>query len=599
MKNRVNKKYQLKLVIIGSLCVIAGIIITGIGILFISQQSISQVSQDIGLKFVKQIQLNVDNNIEQIESLVFGLEIDQNIIEILKKTGTGHDLADSRVVESRLRQSEYLRSDVKGIYIIRRDGEVFYNQSSPSLVRNYQIEQEEWFEELQNEGELILGKHVPSRYLSDRSELISYMKIIRDWETREYLGTIIVDLELKIFEDIFKQLELDENQQVVILDSDGNIIYESSNQSFYDVLNPKKEYLDKESFTVSTGSNQYNIYSVKSEKVGWYITCCINLLEIVKSTRTTFTTTLMIIVVMVLLTVAILTLLMSKNFQIIERLREGMLKVRSGNYEVEVQANTKDEIGELCNTFNSMCKQLNYLVNTVKVLENKNKEIEIEKIREELNFLQAQINPHFIYNTLESISMMAELNDDEDARLMSSSLGRLLRISINRGQEEVAVREEIEHVKCYLAIQKIRYEERFEVIYHIQDKILECKIPKLILQPLVENAIYHGIEPLKSKGLIIIKGYLRDNFMIFEIQDNGLGMDKKTVDNLNEKVLAQSKEQLHETRSIGLINVNKRIKLFYRDERYGLTIKSEEGKGTKVCVLLPFEKGKQDEGSSA
>lgn len=593
-----NKKFQYKLVVIGSLCVAVGIIITGIGIFLISQNAINQVSKDIGLKYVKQIQSNVENNLKQIESLMFGIEIDSDIMRALKKERDALTIEDTWIVENRLMQSEYLRSDVKGIYLIRKDGEAFYNQSSPSLIRDYHIEHEKWFSELEERGRLIVGKYVPERYLSDNSEVISYMKIIRDWETQEYLGVIIVDLNLEIFENIFEELELDKDQQILILNSAGEIIYESNNQSFYDSLSSELNYLDEESFTINSNSAQLNIYSVKSEKTGWYITCCINLLEITQNTKKIFTTTIIIILVMVLLTITVLILLMSKNFQIIERLRKAMLKVRSGNYEVEVKPNTTDEIGELCDTFNSMCRQLNYLINTVSVLEYKNKELEIERVKEELNFLQAQINPHFIYNTLESISMMAELNDDEDARLMASSLGRLLRISINRGQEEVSVREELEHVKCYLAIQKIRYEDRFDVEYDIQEIILGCKIPKLILQPLVENSIYHGIEPLDSKGLIIIKGYVKDNFIIFEIQDNGRGMDQETLDKINKKVLTQEKDHLHQTRSIGLNNVNKRIKLYYRDKKYGLKIKSKKEEGTYVYVILPFKMGNADECSN-
>ncbi len=596
MRGKSNKKFQYRLILIGSVCVITGIIITGLGILFISQQSIDRVSEEVGAKFIKQVQLNIDNDIEQLESLIFGLELDADVTGILEKSKSNPaaDLEDSRIIESRLMQVDYLRSDIKGIYLIRKDGTVFYNVSSPSLVRNYHIEEESWYRQLQEEGKVIIGKHRPDRYLNNDSQVITYVKAIRTWENREYLGAVIVDMEPLVFENIFRNLELDANQQVFILDQEGNIMYESKESPLYHSVSSELKYLDSEQLTVSTDSGEYDVYSAKSEKTGWYIVGCTNTLEMTKNTEKIRSATLCIVIGMVILTVAVLYLLISKNFRLIEKLKEGMLEIRRGNYDIEVQGSSNDEIGELCGVFNSMCSKLNYLINTVNILENEKKEIQLKKIKEELNFLQAQINPHFIYNTLESISMMAELNDDEDAQLMSSSLGRLLRISINRGQEMVSVREEIEHVKCYLAIQKIRYEDRFEAEFNIQEEILECKIPKLILQPLVENAIYHGIEPLSSRGLIRIKGYHNEKYLIFEIHDNGIGIDRQEVDRLNAKLADGSDGEPYETRSIGLSNVDRRIKLYYGNNRYGLIIRSEKGKGTEVCVTLPYEGGKNN-----
>lgn len=596
MKRKSNKKFQYRLILIGSFCVIVGIIITGLGILLISTQSINRVSEEVGEKLIKQVQLNIDNDIEQIESLIFGIELDNQVIEILEKGKSTPvaDLEDGRTVENKLMQVDYLRNDIKGIYLLRKDGTAFYNESSPSLVRNYSIDQEVWYDQLQQQGKIIIGKHHPDRYLNNDSEVISYIKTIRTWKNREYLGTIIVDMDPSIFENIFRNLELDSNQQVLILDAAGNIMYDSGSGSLYDAVRHKIKYQENEQFEVSTDLAKYNVYSVKSDKTGWYIVGCMNTLEMTKNTEKVRNATVLIVILMVMVTVGVLSLLISKKFRLIEKLKEGMIEIRKGNYDIHVQGSRSDEIGELCDVFNSMCSRLNYLINTVETLEKEKKEIQLKKVKEELNFLQAQINPHFIYNTLESISMMAELNNDEDAQLMSSSLGRLLRISINRGQEAVAVKEELEHVKCYLAIQKIRYEERFEAEYDVQKEIMQYKIPKLILQPLVENAIYHGIEPMSEKGLIKIKGYRTESEIVFEIHDNGLGIDEDRVDKLNAEMSVDEENDIYETRSIGLRNVNRRIKLYYGDNKYGLSIKSEKGKGTDVIVTLPLEGGEKD-----
>jgi two-component system sensor histidine kinase YesM len=253
--------------------------------------------------------------------------------------------------------------------------------------------------------------------------------------------------------------------------------------------------------------------------------------------------------------------------------------VEKGDFDVKLKLTNRNEIGELCKTFNKMTRKVNKLIN----------EVFIEKIRQkdlELQMLQNQINPHFLYNTLESIHMIAETNRDEKISIMAQSLGRILRFSISMKQDRVTIQEELNHLIDYIALQKVRFNNLFDITVNIDESIYKNLIIKMILQPIVENSIYHGLENIVEGGRINISGYVENSFVIFEIIDNGTGMDKTQVTNLNDYINGYNNFY----KSIGLKNVNKRIKLYYGAE-YGIEIFSTMGEGTKVKVILPCIEG--------
>ena len=200
----------------------------------------------------------------------------------------------------------------------------------------------------------------------------------------------------------------------------------------------------------------------------------------------------------------------------------------------------------------------------------------------ELKALQAQINPHFLYNTLDSIKWLAKLNHVPQISVIVTQLGKLLRSSINTDNDLITVEESIVNIQSYLAIQKIRYSDKFETLMEIAPEILQYQIPKLILQPIVENAIIHGLEGKKDKGRLIIRGVLAEDDLIFEVIDNGVGMRPEKEAALNAGEDLRSSLFVH---SIGIQNVNRRIKLYYGPD-YQVTIQSVLGEGTKVTLRM-------------
>lgn len=256
-----------------------------------------------------------------------------------------------------------------------------------------------------------------------------------------------------------------------------------------------------------------------------------------------------------------------------------MKKVESGNFDIDIDIDVQgdDEVKRLSRAFNMMVKRIRSLMEQI-ISEQE------AKRKSELKALQAQINPHFLYNTLDSIVWMNENKDYVGVTTMVVALSQFFRISISRGRELITVSDEIEHIKSYLIIQKIRYKNKFKFSIEAQPEALGYKTLKLILQPIVENAIYHGVEQLYDEGIIKINVSIDGDTILFQVTDNGYGIKPDILkDILNKK--ANEKD----SGGVGLKNVNERIKLFF-GEQYGIEIDSILDVGTTVNIRIPIIK---------
>ena len=203
--------------------------------------------------------------------------------------------------------------------------------------------------------------------------------------------------------------------------------------------------------------------------------------------------------------------------------------------------------------------------------------------------LQNQINPHFLYNTLDSIIWMSEAGENDQVVLMTSALAKLLRQSISNDREQITVAEEIDYVRSYLTIQKMRYKDKLEYTIDVEERILDVRIIKFVLQPLVENAIYHGLKYKETKGNLDIRGYRRGNRVCLVVADDGAGMEESELEHILEK-----KEKKTKSNGVGVYNVQKRLQLYYGPE-YGISYISRKGEGTVATVTIPLDGGKSNE----
>ncbi len=264
----------------------------------------------------------------------------------------------------------------------------------------------------------------------------------------------------------------------------------------------------------------------------------------------------------------------------IEKLTAMMKEVEKGNFEIakpeEAKYLSTDEIGTFYKDFNIMLRKINTLID-----ENYIRKI---KIREaEYRNLQAQINPHFLYNVLESVNWMAKMNDQPKIAVMVKSLGALLRSSVNRKAYIVTLREELELLKDYVSIQKIRFENRLNFELNVDRELLEYTIPKLTIQPIVENCINHGLEKMRGNSKIVVEALKRDSTMRIAIRDNGPGISKKLLAKLRNGEIEPSGS------GIGLKNIDERLRIIYGNSS-GLSLDSEIGVGTTVSIHLPMHR---------
>ncbi|MBP9996579.1 MAG: sensor histidine kinase [Lachnospiraceae bacterium] len=288
--------------------------------------------------------------------------------------------------------------------------------------------------------------------------------------------------------------------------------------------------------------------------------------------------TLIIVMVVVIFMVIIISYVVSQSItKPIRRLSGVTEKVARGDLTARANMNTGAEVGQLADAMDTMIDRICDLLGQVKE--------EQQNLRKaELELLQAQINPHFLYNTLDTIVWLAEGGNQQKVVSMVGSLSDFFRTSLNQGREIVTIREELRHVGSYLEIQQVRYQDILEYEIDVPEELYEYSIPKITIQPLVENALYHGIKNRRGKGKITIRGEKRGFNYALYIEDNGIGMDKTQLRRIADTINSGGESP----ELFGLYNVNNRIRLKFGN-RYGLHIDSTYNEGTKVSILLPCE----------
>ena len=300
-------------------------------------------------------------------------------------------------------------------------------------------------------------------------------------------------------------------------------------------------------------------------------------------------------VVMIAICLLIVLFLSRQMTSSLQRLALQMNRMRNGELEARYYYPYKDEIGSLAKSFNYMADQVEQSMKKqeeyIAVLKEERDFVEQaqkQKRKAELQALQAQINPHFLYNTLNTITWLASEQGMNEVRILSNALGKFFRIGLSRGAEVIPVKDELEHVKSYLTIQEIRYAEVMEYTLDVPEELWPCTILKLVLQPLVENSIYHGIKEKNGKGRIVLRAREEQSpdgspQILFTVEDTGVGMSRDKVESINRALEIGTTEH---SDGYGIFNVNERIKLYY-GECYGLHYESCEGEWTRATLTIP------------
>lgn len=254
-------------------------------------------------------------------------------------------------------------------------------------------------------------------------------------------------------------------------------------------------------------------------------------------------------------------------------------RIKKGETDLRADTENKDEIGELGENFNEMLDQM-------EELREKESRANLLLSQAEYKALQAQINPHFLYNTLETMSSIAEIRNCPEVSMLSQSLSNIFRYSLNMKDQLSTVAQEINHLKNYCYVMSVRMQDNIEYVYDIDESLLKERIPRISIQPLVENALNHGLRNKRGEKKVQIRIKRQDENLVISVRDNGMGMDAEQI---NESLQKNEMIQTEKGSSIGLYNINARVKILYGDQ-YGIHIESAPGEGTCVFIVLPAEK---------
>ncbi len=552
--------------------------------IYFARDMVYQNSMDYTMQIIRQVNYDIDTYIDYMENIsslvVEGGEVQQFLFDKdeAKKAGERTRILSQfdTIVES--------REDIANVAAVANNGRYLVNHGG-KLTDYIDIQELDWYQKALQSGQetTLSSSHVQNAIANSYQWVITLSRPLVNRETGRREGVFFVDLNYSVLSRLCNNNSRKNSRYIFIIGSDGEVIYHPKQDLIYGGLLSEhvEEVLECDSdFLEIKDKEEDKIYVMsKSERTGWTVVGVADTREITKGIGRLQMSYVMVAVLLLGIVMMISNGVAKEIIRPLLRLKESMSRVQSGVLEkVDVPSLPSNEVGSLGSSFNIM-------IDRIQALMKQNRLEQEEKRKSELRALWAQIRPHFLYNTLDSIIWMAEAKKHEEVVLMTSALARLLHQSISNEKEEVKIKEELAYVKDYLTIQKMRYEDKLEYSIDVDDQIEESMIIKFALQPLVENAIYHGLKYKETKGRVDIQGFIEEDNIYISISDDGVGMDEETLEHIFDE-----REDDRDHKGIGVANVQRRLQLYYGKD-YGITFVSDEGCGTIATVVLPLRGG--------
>lgn len=582
MKNKIFYSLQNKIIFFAVFFVIPPLLILNIVTSDQYNKQYKNAMNAITTRLAGQITNNIDTYFQKINHISFMPYYDEEIQEILNNSfiNQGENLKNDLDVKYKLNdflfhmslQDKYIRS----VYIFDMDNELIAqrNTSGRNSDTDFFIPYIEKMGDLESQT---IATHDQTYVRQSDSVVFSFIRLIKEVNTNTPIGYLVLDISIDSMEDILRGIDSPFYNNVEIFNNNNENIYtmtndEITNEYSTDVVKNIEKYSTFEANDIK----YYLSYSV-SDYTGFTVVISVEENELMGEMNSLSNKNL-ILLLFLLFSVLIVTILGTKRLIIpLKRLVEAMKLVSKGDFKTQVTIKTQDEIGILSQNFNQMINYIDTLITKEYQAELKNKD-------SELRALQGQINPHFLYNTLESISMEAEINDDTEVADMINDLGVFFRYSIDNKSKYINIMDEIAHISIYIAIQNIRFDKRIKFNYHVADELKNWDIAKLMIQPLIENSIIHGLRNNDDILRINLNIEEKDDLIILSIRDNGNGMTEREKESL---LIYINNENIEDTsKSIGLKNVQQRIKLIYGAE-YQISITSKKDCWTELNLKFP------------
>ena len=528
---------------------------------FLQMRSIIDDKEKLNLQsYLQQSVSSMDRTLDGYNSLSDYIAFDRTLAEAFSmEYGTPYEQYEqlTQKVDPILRSSSYFHGGMQRITIYTDNGMVKHDTTVAPVS---EIEETDWYQKTLEHPGLNWFVNYPEKTLFSARKLAFS-------GAREGVNILYMDVDYQKLFTPYAETLISECG-LYITDQEGKLVFEESrfsgkNQN-YDLT--YSEFLEQR----DRGSTDYIILCEQSNTTGWTVWLYqpVGLAgEAMRPIGVMAGVTILICIFAAVLAYFITSGMVSSR---IERLTHFMQEVQEGSMDMQVGSDDRDEIGMLYRGFGSMMKRIRTLINEVYLSKITQKEAELKA-------LQAQINPHFLYNTLSLINWKALAAGEEDISRMTLAMSTFYRTALNRGRNVLQVEAELSNTRAYLEIQSMLHDGDFDYEIEVQPEILQCESLNLILQPLVENAIHHGIEEkTDGRGKISVRGWKEDNCVWFMVEDNGVGMEQKVAD----KILTM------ESKGYGVRNVDERIRLCY-GEKYAMKVESVVGKGTKMTIHFP------------
>lgn len=555
----------------------------------ITTNSAQKKVNEASLQTITSIQANVDlmiGNVNNYSKMIFS---DPNLQSLLRQGNVYSNLQTQSKVSAYLYNLMQAVPVIDSVHIFDNSGHRFSvgTEELPNFTE-VKLEDAAWYEQVvQNKGKYILKLNGSGNFSEGTPDgsYVSFIRLIRDIDNTSRLGILVINIKDDAFVQAYSNLLSQNLLEIAILDENNEIIVtdsaeDQSDAVFKEIFATNKARLEQEFqqnrsgvLTMSLHSQEYTTSYVSGGENHW------KFVSITPQNTTKSTNKSLVLLALILLVINGVIFFLS-SFIIsrsiinpIHKLLRSMNRAPSGNFmKINAELNSY-EFEQLYNGYNHMIEKIDQLL---KRMMKEQKTIR----KAELNALQSQIKPHFLYNTLDSVVSLAMSGLNHQVCELVEALGSYYRISVSKGREIITVGEEMEMVRNYLKIQEVRYQDVFEAHFDVDQSSCQSPIPKLIIQPLVENSLYHGIRPSGTKGMIRISTRKAEGIVTINISDDGIGMSKEEIDEI------LNTERKGEIKSFGLWGTMERLRIFYGNKDC-IHIKSAPGKGTHITITIP------------
>ncbi len=529
---------------------------------------------DVLLRKMNLMNSELSGSIEQVQSL-HGSIINDNTIRtsLLKVNRQGVDAPSMALVQGRLTNYAQRASYITSIVALDKNQNILHSFYSlppyPKLME--QAEAYRTFEASSSTRCFSMPDAIPIASGADGSSITYLGHLYNPAENYEVLGVVAISLQSNFLFANLGPISEDSFDACFLTDEAGRVVYQTGRAGF-------------ESLVPESLGPEFRVYQTEvSGYPNWSLTCVLRESEFQSGLnglyRVVFTVSLI-----TLLCVIVFSSYVAKTVtQPIKKLQSAMARLGTGEYSGKLEADAPGEVQELVTGFNTMVSDINRLTQENLEKQQKEKEYEVAMLQTQLDLLQLQINPHFIHNTLNTMKYMAQVAKNAELERTITAFNALLRASMSSSGALASVVEEIENTRNYLHLQRSRYEFDIRFEAQAEQDVEFALLPKLILQPLVENALFHGIAPAGG-GAIAVHFERQGNFLAVAVTDNGVGMPEKLVEQLMKDEVANPRSYTH----IGLKNVNERLALLYGEES-ALQIQSQLGHGTRTSFRIPYQ----------